>query len=195
MIDTATRQAIADAVDKAKSKTADTVDTARGHAERAQDAATSVMSKAFAEGKERAQAGASALAKAAQERAEDYSDTWANADPVGEARALAASAASRASEAFSDLGKILADTTALAGDRLGDAYDDVARGAARSIKETAARLDSGDLEELGKAVKKFVRQNPALTLGVAAVAGYLAYRSLKKKTPDIELADEPDETA
>lgn len=195
MIDTPTRRDITDAFDKAKSKSADMVDAARDSAERARDVATSSVSRALDEGKEYAQASAAALAKVAQERVEDYSDKWADTDPVGEAKDLAAKAASRLGGALSGVGKAVADNAAHAGDKLGDAYAQVARGVASSIHETAAQLDSGDLEGLGTAIKKFIRKNPGLTLGVAALAGYLAYRRLKRVEPELEATDEKAKTA
>ena len=44
------------------------------------------------------------------------------------------------------------------------------RSAARSIQETAAKLEAKDLGELGDDVKEFVRKSPGVAIGVAAIA-------------------------
>jgi hypothetical protein len=66
----------------------------------------------------------------------------------------------KASDALTTLGKVVADNAGLVDGKLGEKYGDYARSAARSIQETAAKLESKDLAELGDEAKSFVRKNP-----------------------------------
>ena len=47
------------------------------------------------------------------------------------------------------------------------------------MQESAAKLDSKDLNELGDDAKEFVRKSPGLAIGIAAVAGFLLSRVFK----------------
>lgn len=152
---------------------------------------------------EEAKAGAQVLASEAQTRAQKLSsDAQAKAgaykdqlsarssDWVGEARDMADQARERAgtlardgkartSDALGSLGRIVADNAATIDDKLGVKYGDYARTAARSMQETAARIEAKDLNELGDDAKDFVRKSPALALGIAAVAGFFVSRLFK----------------
>ena len=64
-------------------------------------------------------------------------------------------------------------------DKLGAKYGDYARTAARTMQETAAKIDSKDIGELGDDAKEFVRKKPHTTYeptehGRAAFRDYLA---------------------
>ncbi len=144
-----------------------------------------------------AKAGASALGKSVQDKTAELrgklGDKWADksVDLVEEAKAISADAKvraaalasdgkARASDALSSLGKLVADNSSLVDDKLGAKYGDYTRTAARHIQETAAKLDSKDLDELGTEAKEFVRKNPGVAVGLAAVAGFFIARMLKK---------------
>lgn len=146
----------------------------------------------FAQAIEEARAGAEALGKQAQERAEQYRDKLAgvSSEWIDEAKALSGQAKERAAElavegkakasdAISNLGKIVADTAPQLDEKLGPKYGDVARTAARSMQETAARIESKDITELGNDAKEFVRKSPGLAVGIAAVAGFFVARLFK----------------
>lgn len=146
----------------------------------------------FAQAIEEARAGAEALGKQAQERAEQYREKLAgvSGEWIDEAKALSGQAKERAAElaiegkaktsdAISSLGKIVADTAPALDEKLGPKYGDVARTAARSMQETAARIESKDIAELGNDAKEFVRKSPGLAVGIAAVAGFFVARLFK----------------
>lgn len=146
------------------------------------------FSKAIAE----ARAGAQALGKEAQVRAGAYREqlTAKSGDWVGEAKDMAGQAKeragelavegkARASDALASLGKIVADNAGTIDEKLGTRYGDYARTAARSMQETAAKIEAKDLGELGDDAKEFVRKSPGLAIGIAAVAGFMFSRLFK----------------
>lgn len=147
----------------------------------------------FSKAIEEARAGAEALGKEARERGDAYRGKLQTTvaakrnDLVDEARAigndakdraaaLANDGKARASDALSNLGKIVADNAPTIDEHLGEKYGDYARTAARQIQETAAKIDSKDLTEIGADARDFVRRSPGLAIGVAAVAGFLLAR-------------------
>jgi len=152
----------------------------------AQDAASGVKAK-FSKALDDARAGAVALGKDLQDKAAPYrekfgekfsgTDLTAEAKAIGEqakerALALAAEGKVKASDALTSLGKVVSDNAGLVDDKLGAKYGDYARTAARAIQETAAKLDSKELDELGTDAAEFVKKNPALAIGAAAVVGF-----------------------
>ena len=151
----------------------------------------------FTKAIEEARAGASALGKEAQARAGEYRDqlTAKSGDWVGEAKGMADQAKvkatdlaqdgkARTSDAIASLGKIVSDNAGSIDDKLGTRYGDYARTAARSMQETAAKIDSKDLGELGDDAKEFVRKSPGLAVGIAAVAGFFVARLFRGGSSD-----------
>lgn len=143
----------------------------------------------FAKAVEEAKAGAQALGKEAQERADLYREkfTEKSGEWVEGARARGDEARDRANDlanqgkigatkAISSLGKIVEENAPLIDEKVGVKYGDYARTAARSLQDTADRLDAKELSELGEDAKQFVRQSPALAVGIAAVAGFMLAR-------------------
>jgi hypothetical protein len=148
----------------------------------------------FGKALEEAKAGAAALGDEARERAEGYrnqararSEDW-----VDEAKAygrkarvkgkeLAVEGKARASDALAQLGKVVSDKAGQIDAGLGTQYGDYARGASRSLQETAARLDAKSLDELGDDAREFVRKSPGLAVGLAAVAGYMIARVFRSR--------------
>lgn len=141
---------------------------------------------------ETARANATALTKEAQVKAGEYKQQLAarSEDWAGDAKELAAQAKDRAgelavegkakaSDAIASLGKIVADNAGTIDEKLGARYGDYARTAARSMQETAAKIEAKDLNELGDDAKEFVRKSPGLAIGLAAVAGFLFSRLFK----------------
>ena len=140
---------------------------------------------------EEAKAGMQALKAGASERGANYRSMAADsrADWVEDAKAmsdkarkqaedLAVKGKARASDGISALGRAVSDTAAVIDDKLGAKYGDYARSAARSMQETAARLEAKELDELGNDVKAYVRKSPGTALGIAAVAGFFLARLL-----------------
>ncbi|MDE1915962.1 MAG: hypothetical protein KGJ57_07860 [Sphingomonadales bacterium] len=189
MADTKTKLDVEAAAQDTKDKAAETLDAAATTAQTAKDAVKTIFSKAIDDAKAAAVAGASAIGKKAHEQGEAYREKLAAADLLGEAKALGHEAKERAavlatdgkakaSDALTGLGKLVADNALFFDDKLGEKYGDYARSAARAIQETAAKLESKDLAELGEEARSFVRKNPALAVGITAVVSFLVARTL-----------------
>lgn len=143
----------------------------------------------FAKAVEEAKAGAQALGKECQDRADVYREkiTDRGGEWVNEARARGEDARERATDlanqgkatacrTISSLGKTVEDNAALIDEKVGVKYGDYARTAARSMQDAADRLDAKELAELGEDAKEFVRKSPGLAVGIAAVAGFMVAR-------------------
>jgi len=143
----------------------------------------------FAKAVEEAKAGAQALGKEAQERADLYREKAVEkgSDWVNEAKSRGTEAKDRAAEiaqqgkagatrAMSTIGKMVDENAPLLDEKVGVKYGDYARQAARSIQDAADRLDAKELGELADDAKEFVRKSPGLAVGMAAVAGFMLAR-------------------
>lgn len=136
----------------------------------------------FAKAIEEAKAGAAALGKEAQDRADLYREklTSQGGEWTTQAREKASGYANegkaRASEALSGLGKLVADNAGLIDEKVGARYGDYARSAAQSLQDAGSRLEAKDLDELTEDAKEFVRKSPGLAIGLAAVGGFLIAR-------------------
>ena len=170
--------AAASPVDQAKAKFAKAIDDARAGAEK-----VTKQAQASAEAYREKLAGQSEVwldeAKAYGEQAKDYAE-----QAKERAAALARDGKTRTSEAISGLGKIVSENAEVIEDKLGAKYGDYARSAARSMQETAAKIEAKDLNELGEDAKEFVRKSPGVAIGLAAVAGFLVARLLKGGSND-----------
>lgn len=139
-----------------------------------------------------AKAGAQALGKEAQERADEYreqfrgkADDWhSQAKQYGDqakskAAELAVEGKAKTSEAITSLSKLVADNAGTIDEKVGPKYGDYARKAATSMQSAAERLEAKELEELGEDAREFVRKSPGLAVGVAAFAGFLVARMFR----------------
>ena len=154
----------------------------------------------FTKALEEARAGAQVLATQAQDKAGVYraqvvdkGEAWIDDAKAfgGQAKDKAAELAregkTRASEAISGLGQIVAETAPAIDEKLGAKYGDYARTAARSIQESAAKLDAKDIGELGDDARAFVKKSPGLAMSIAAVAGFFVARLFRRGgKPDAE---------
>jgi ElaB/YqjD/DUF883 family membrane-anchored ribosome-binding protein len=161
-------------------------------------AATVPTSKAkFSQAIDDARAGAQALREEATAKAGAYKEqiTAKSEDWVAEAKDLAGQAKdrastlavdgkSKASDAISSLGQLVADNAGTIDEKLGTRYGDYARTAARSMQETAAKIEAKDITELGDDAKEFVKKSPGLAIGLAAVAGFMLSRLFKGSSND-----------
>ncbi|MGV3511650.1 MAG: hypothetical protein ACO1OX_06560 [Novosphingobium sp.] len=151
----------------------------------------------FSKAIEEARAGAEALKGEALEKSAAYKAkvSGTTADWVDEAKvyagqakekgaALAVEGKARASDALGTLGKTISETAGTIDEKLGVQYGDYARSAARSLQETAAKLEAKDLAELGEDVKEFVRKSPGVAIGVAAIAGFAIAKMLSGGSDD-----------
>ena len=80
------------------------------------------------------------------------------------------------SDGIAQLGKLVQDNAGTIDEKLGKKYGDYARTTARTMKETAAKIDAKDLGELGDEAKEFVRKSPGLAVGIAAAFGFVFSR-------------------
>lgn len=156
-------------------------------------AAKPAATQRFAKALDEAKAGAEALGKQAQERAGAYrakaasqSNEWLDEakDLGGQAKdkafILAEEGKAKASEAISGLGKLVEDNAATIDEKVGPKYGDYARSAARSMQETAEKIDQKDLGELGEDAKQFVRKSPGVAVAMAAAAGFVLARLFRR---------------
>lgn len=157
----------------------------------------SVAKAKFSKAIDEARAGAAALRGEAQAKAGAYreqisakSEDWAAEakELAGTAKVrakdLAVEGKAKASDAIASIGQIVADNAGTIDEKLGAKYGDYARTAARSMQETAAKIEAKDLGEIGEDAKEFVRKSPGLAIGLAAVAGFLLSRLFKGSSND-----------
>ena len=146
---------------------------------------------------EEARAGVSALKSEALARGSEYRKTatagtadWVDgAKSMGEqakqrAAQLAKDGKTRASDGLATLGKSVSGTADLIDDKLGKQYGDMARSAARTMQEAAAKLDAKDLGELGDDARKFIKDSPGAAIGIAAVAGFFLAKMFRGSSDD-----------
>ncbi|WDF71643.1 hypothetical protein [Novosphingobium sp. KACC 22771] len=163
-------------------------------AEAVNETAEGVKAK-FSKAIDDARAGALALGKDLQEKAAPYAEKLSSGDLLAEAKAigeqakeralnLAADGKVKASDAITSLGKVVADNAGLVDDKLGGKYGDYARSAARALQETGAKLESKDLEALGKEATEFVKKNPVIAAGALIAVGFALTKLLSSKSED-----------
>ena len=145
----------------------------------------------FSQALNEAKAGFAELGAEAKERASGVRDraTDKTGDWVDDAKAygeqakdkageLAVAGKSKASDAISGLGQLVADNAEVIDEKVGEKYGDYARTASRKMQETAAKIESKSFEEMGDDARQFVRKSPGLAVGMAAVAGFVLARML-----------------
>ena len=135
---------------------------------------------------EEAKAGANALKDEAVTRANTYRDQavdsgehWAS-EAKQRAGDLAVEGKSRASGALVGLSKLVDENAPKIDENLGPKYGDYARNASKSIKDTADALERKSVEELGEDARAFVREQPGMAVGIAAMAGFFFARLFRK---------------
>jgi phage-related tail protein len=162
-------------------------------AEKAIDTAVSATSSSFNKAIEDAKASAAAMKEQAIERsaavrekvtetASDWSEQAAQMAAQAKEKGLdlANQGKSKASEALATVGTAISDNAGFIDEKLGVQYGDYVRGTAKSIKETAAKLEAKELSEIGDDVAGFVRKSPATALGIAAFSGFLFARLFRR---------------
>lgn len=97
----------------------------------------------------------------------------------GKARDAATKGKDKAAEAVGSLAKMLEDSAGTVDTKFGKQYGDYARSAAATVAGLATSLDKKDLEELAASTKDLVKKNPAVSVGAAAVIGFVLARLLK----------------
>ncbi len=85
----------------------------------------------------------------------------------------------RATDALDGLSRVVGDTARTVDQSIGAEYGDYARRAADAVQGMAANLRNKDVDELYDDARTFVRNSPALAIGVAAVVGFSLVRLIK----------------
>lgn len=102
------------------------------------------------------------------------------ADAKVKASELANQGKARTSEAIVGLSRMIDENAGVLDEKVGPKYGDYARSASKSMQDAAAKLDEKTFEELGEDAKTFVRESPALAVGMAVAAGYVLGRLFTK---------------
>lgn len=103
---------------------------------------------------------------------------------MGEARELLGVLADEGKEkacgALAGLSRVIDENAALVDEKFGPRYGDYARNASRSIDGFAHSLEEKSLDDLGDDVRAAIRSNPAMAVGLAAVAGFVVARLIRR---------------
>jgi len=177
--------------------TTDAAGAAAGSAEAQPTGGTAEAKSRFNSALDEAKAGAQALRGEASQRAQAYKEQAANkgsayaeqakakgSEYADQAKAkggeLAVEGKHKASEALTSLSRVVAENAVKIDDNFGPKYGDHARNAARGLQDAAAHIDTKSYDELGSEAREFVRQNPGLSVGMAAVGGYVLARLFRR---------------
>lgn len=169
--------------------------------EAAAETATAVTSR-FGKAIEDAKASAANLTGEARERTAALTGTVAATaseytEKAGEyaeqakvvALDLARQGKGKATAALGALGETIESNAGVIDEKLGVQYGDYARGAAHTLQSTAATLESKDIPEIGEEIVTFVKKSPVKALGIAAVAGFVLSRFLRRKPASADSAE------
>ncbi|MBX9885358.1 MAG: hypothetical protein K2X68_10340 [Novosphingobium sp.] len=164
-------------------------------------AATTVTGR-FGKAIEDARASAANLTGEARERTAAITETVAATasdytekagEYAGQAKVVALDLArqgkGKATAALSTLGETIESNAGVIDEKLGVQYGDYARGAAHSLQGAAATLEAKDIPEIGEEIVTFVKKSPVKALGIAAVAGFVLSRVLRRKPAPADSAD------
>ena len=94
-------------------------------------------------------------------------------------RGLVGQGLERSSEALANVSKLVGDTAAGLGERLGEEYGDYARKAASALEEAANKVSAKNPDELIDDTREFVRKSPGVALAGAAIIGFALVRLVK----------------
>lgn len=95
------------------------------------------------------------------------------------ALAAAGTAKDKTGSALQGLSKLISDTASSVDAKLGPQYGDYARYAAEAVAGAAKSLDAKDIDQLIGEARDFVRKSPAVSIGAAAVVGFVLMRLAK----------------
>lgn len=98
---------------------------------------------------------------------------------LGSAKTAAADGKAKAVETVGGISKAFEASAAQLDENVGKSYGDLARSAASTIDGFASTLEGKDVEELLDDAKAFIRNSPAIAIGLAAAAGFAASRVIK----------------
>lgn len=101
------------------------------------------------------------------------------------ARDFAEGGKERTTSLLDDVAEVLHQTARAIDERLGDQYGDYAHRAGDAISSFAGNLKSKSVEDLIDDTRSVVRKSPAVTVGTAAVLGFLLVRLVKTGLDDV----------
>lgn len=128
---------------------------------------------------------AKGAASAAAQSAKSTGDQWraqcssAGTQAMETARYAATTAKEKTGSALQSLAKLMSDTASTIDERVGPDYGEYARTAAKSVAGAADSLNAKDVDQLVTDAREFVRKQPAVAIGAAAVLGFVMMRLLK----------------
>lgn len=121
-------------------------------------------------------------ATAAASHAKETGEAWREktgsvaSQAADSAMAAAASVKDKTGTALHGLAKLISDTAETVDGKLGPQYGDYARQAAESVAGAAQALDDKDIDQLVADARDFVRKSPAVSIGAAALVGFVLMR-------------------
>lgn len=143
----------------------------------------------FAKAIDEAMAGAQMLGRQAQDHADAYRGKLGDAasqlgatvkahgdDARERAYQIANDGKTRTSVAISDFGKLVEQNATFVDERLGVRYGDYIRTTARTLQDTADRLEATDLTAMAEEMRTLIRGNPVVSIGLAAFGGFFFSR-------------------
>ena len=95
------------------------------------------------------------------------------------ARGFAEGGKDRTTQLLDDLSEIIHDAARSIDDRLGDQYGEYAHRAGDAVAGLAGNLREKSLEDLLDGTRSIVRKSPAVTVGTAALLGFVLVRLVK----------------
>jgi len=95
------------------------------------------------------------------------------------ARGFAEGGKDRTTQLLDDLSEIIHDAARSIDDRLGDQYGEYAHRAGDTVANLAGNLREKSLEDLVEGTRSIVRKSPAVTVGTAALLGFVLVRLVK----------------
>jgi len=95
------------------------------------------------------------------------------------ARGFAEGGKDRTTQLLDDLSEIIHDAARSIDDRLGDQYGEYAHKAGDAVAGLAGNLRDKSLEDLVEGTRSIVRKSPAITVGTAALLGFVLVRLVK----------------
>ena len=98
---------------------------------------------------------------------------------TGKAREYAEGGKDRTTQLLDDLSEIIHDAARSIDDRLGDQYGEYAHRAGDTVASLAGNLREKSLEDLVEGTRSIVRKSPAITVGTAALLGFVLVRLVK----------------
>lgn len=98
---------------------------------------------------------------------------------TGKAREFAEGGKDRTTQLLDDLSEIIHDAARSIDDRLGDQYGEYAHKAGDAVAGLAGNLREKSLEDLVEGTRSIVCKSPAVTVGTAALLGFVLVRLVK----------------